>query len=100
MTEIWICSNGYNEHNIFIFDLINVILSHSDYMIQLLSSWILIHRPDFYSKQCFGDWSLPPSSGKNPTHFGPIDRANPHLPEQVSFLEDGSRIPSPKPCFK
>jgi hypothetical protein len=35
----------------------------------------IIHRRFFYLKQRFGDWTLPPSSGKKYTFFVPIDRA-------------------------
>jgi hypothetical protein len=33
-------------------------------------------RPVFHLKQCFGDWTVPPSSGNKSTHSGPIDRAS------------------------
>jgi hypothetical protein len=32
----------------------------------------IIHHPNFYLKQFLGDWTFPPSSGQNPTQFGPI----------------------------
>jgi hypothetical protein len=34
----------------------------------------ITHR---HVKRRFEDWTLPPSSGKKPTQFGPIDRASP-----------------------
>jgi hypothetical protein len=37
-----------------------------------------IHPHVSYLKQCFGDWAVPPSSGRKPTHLGPIDRDSPY----------------------
>jgi hypothetical protein len=34
----------------------------------------VINRSIFYLKLRFGDWTLSPSSGKNPIHLGPVDR--------------------------
>jgi hypothetical protein len=39
----------------------------------------VIHGPGFYFKRRFGDWIQSPSSGKEPTQLGPIDRATPYL---------------------
>lgn len=32
----------------------------------------IIHRPDFFLRQCFGGWALSPCSDKNPSLLGPI----------------------------
>jgi hypothetical protein len=39
----------------------------------------IIHRPMFYLKQYFGNWTLPPSSGTKPTKLESIDRATPYF---------------------
>jgi hypothetical protein len=37
----------------------------------------IIHRPSFYLKRRFGDWTLSPFSVRKLTHLGTIDRASP-----------------------
>jgi hypothetical protein len=48
----------------------------SDYAQHTIIDFLdIIHHPVFYIKS-FGDLTVSPSSGKKPTHLGPIDRAN------------------------
>jgi hypothetical protein len=42
----------------------------------------------FNLKQRYGDWILPPSSGKMPTQLGPIDKASPYL--RIPEIEIGT----------
>jgi hypothetical protein len=46
---------------------------------KLLTLWTLSIVQFCYLKQCFGDRTLPPSSGNRPTQLGPIHRASPYL---------------------
>jgi hypothetical protein len=74
-------------------------------VIQLLSIWTISIFSVFYLKR-FGNWILPPFSGKKPTQAQSIDVHRWILTlsigsNGVSFLpEDEGRIQSPKRCFK
>jgi hypothetical protein len=51
----------------------------------------IIHHSVFYLKQVFADSTLPLSSGKKSTQFGPINGANPHPWAQLT-MEAGSSL--------
>jgi hypothetical protein len=44
----------------------------------------IIHRRFFNLKQRFGEWTLPPSSGKKLTPMDPINTASPYL--QIIYI--------------
>jgi hypothetical protein len=48
-------------------------------ILKLLTFWNYSSPYFIYLTLCFGNWTLPPLSGKKSTSLGPIDRACPHL---------------------
>jgi hypothetical protein len=70
-----------------------LIYSKRESNIGAYNHWLFGHYPSscFYLKQHIGNWTLPLSSGKRPTHLGSVDRASPYLRMIGGFLPEESR---------